>query len=126
MSQKNATQALKNTLFLYVRMFVVMIIGLYTSRVVLSTLGFEDFGIYNVVGSVVIFFSFLNSALTNATSRYLTFELGTGEKKRLDETYSMAINSHLILAAVLFVVMEAGGVWFVNHRLNIAPERMEA
>jgi O-antigen/teichoic acid export membrane protein len=126
MSQKNATQALKNTLFLYVRMLVVMIIGLYTSRVILSTLGFEDFGIYNVVGSVVIFFSFLNAALTNATSRYLTYELGTGDRKRLNETYSMAINSHLILALGLFVLMEAGGVWFVNHRLNIAPERMTA
>ena len=126
MSQKNATQALKNTLFLYVRMLVVMIIGLYTSRVILSTLGFEDFGIYNVVGSVVIFFSFLNSALTNATSRYLTYELGKEGHQRLDATYSMAVNSHLILAAVLFVVMEIGGVWFVNHRLNIAPERMTA
>ena len=126
MSQQNATQALKNTLFLYVRMLVVMIIGLYTSRVILSTLGFEDFGIYNVVGSVVIFLSFLNSALTNATSRYLTFELGAGDQQKLNETYSMAINAHFILAVALFIVMEVGGVWFVNHRLNIAAERMTA
>lgn len=126
MSQENATKALKNTLFLYIRMFVVMIIGLYTSRVILNTLGFEDYGIYNVVGSVVVFFSFLNAALTNATSRYLTYELGAGDKRRLCETYSMAINAHVILALALFVVMEIGGVWFVNHKLVIAPERMTA
>ena len=83
MSRVDAHRALKNSLFLFVRMVVVLIIGLYTSRVVLRTLGFEDYGIYNVVGSVVMFFTFLNTALTEATSRFLTYELGRGDPGKL-------------------------------------------
>lgn len=126
MSRVDAHRALKNSLFLFVRMVVVLIIGLYTSRVVLRTLGFEDYGIYNVVGSVVMFFTFLNTALTEATSRFLTYELGRGDPGKLGRTYSMAINAHIMLALLMVIILEAGGVWFVNHRLNIAPERMTA
>ncbi len=126
MAQADAERALKNSVFLFVRMAVVLVIGLYTSRVVLRTLGFEDFGIYNVVGSVVLFFTFLNTALTGATSRYLTYELGSGTPDSLQKTYSMAINAHLILAGLMLILLETGGVWFVNHRLNIPEERMIA
>ena len=126
MSQVDAHRALKNSLFLFARMVVVLFIGLYTSRVVLRTLGFEDYGIYNVVGSVVLFFTFLNTALTGATSRFLTYELGGGDPQKLRRTYSMAVNAHIMLALLMVLLLEAGGVWFVNHKLNIAPERMTA
>lgn len=126
MSQQAAKRALKNSVFLFVRMVIVLLIGLYTSRVILRELGFDNFGIYNVVGSVVIFFSFLNAALTNATSRYLTFELGTGNIENLRRTYTMAIKAHIILAAALFIALEIAGVWFVNNKLNIDADRINA
>lgn len=124
MDQSDAKRALKNSVFLFIRMVVVLAISLYTSRVVLQTLGFDDYGIYNVVGSVVLFFGFLNTALTGATSRFLTFELGADDGERLRKTYSMAINAHLILALIMIVLLEAGGIWFVNNKLNIPEERM--
>lgn len=121
-----AQQIVRNTVYLYIRMFLVMGVTLYTSRVVLRVLGFEDFGIYNVVGSVVLFMSFLQAALRNATFRYITYELGKGEIEQLNITYSMAVNTHVILAFALFLVMEIGGVWFINSTLNISPERLSA
>jgi len=127
MNQNEGTkQVLKNTSFLYLRMIIVMLVSLFTSRIVLRTLGFEDFGIYNVVGSVVVFLGFLQAALRNATFRYLTYELGKPEDRHLDELYSMAINSHLILSGILLLVMEVGGVWFINAKLNIASDRLFA
>lgn len=125
MSNKSQ-QIAKNTIYLYLRMFLVMGVSLYTSRVILRVLGFEDFGIYNVVGSVVVFMSFLQAALRNATFRYITYELGKGDLQRLKETYSMAINCHIVLAITLFVIMEIGGVWFLNSKLNISPDRLTA
>lgn len=107
-------------------MILVLIVNLYVTRIVLRNLGVEDFGIYNIVGSVVIFFSFLRMALTNATSRYLTFELGRNNKQGLQEVYSMAINCHIILSAILFVVLEIVGVWTLNAKLNIPESRMFA
>lgn len=126
MGQDKSKVLAKNIGFLYLRMFVIMFVSLFTSRIVLKTLGFEDFGIYSVVNSVVVFFSFLQHALRNATSRYITYELGTGDKDRLQKIYSMAINSHLLLALILFVGLEIGGVWFLNHKLNIPSERLDA
>lgn len=126
MSDQNSQRVAKNTLYLFLRMILVMGVSLFTSRVVLKTLGFEDFGIYNVVGSVVVFFSFLQAALRNATYRYLAFELGTGDRKKLTIVYSMAINSHLLLALFLFLLLEIGGIWFLNYKLNIPESRLNA
>lgn len=126
MSESNAQRVAKNTGFLFIRTFLVLLVTLYTSRVVLRTLGFEDFGLYNVVGSVVVFFSFLQAALNNATYRYLAYELGTGDSTKLKQVYSMAINSHGLLAVLVFVLLEIGGVWFLNNKLNIEPERIHA
>ena len=126
MPQESAQRVAKNTAFLFIRMVVVMLVQLYASRVILRTLGFEDFGIYNVVGSVVVFFSFMNTALNNATSRYLTYDLGAGNQNALNQTYSMAIKSHTLLALLLLLIMEVVGVWFVNTHLNIPEERMPA
>ena len=124
-SSKSYTLA-RNTAFLYLRMIIVMLVSLYTSRVILRTLGFEDFGIYNVVGSVVVFMSFLQAALRNATSRYIAYDLGVGDVSKLSRTFSMAVNSHLLLALVFFIGVGAVGEWFVMHKLNIPSERLHA
>lgn len=126
MTESSTKTVAKNTGYLYLRMILVMGVSLFTSRVILRTLGFEDFGIYNVVGSVVVFLSFLQAALRNASFRYLTYELGTGNEVSMRRVYSMAINSHALLALILLVIMEVGGVWFLNNKLNIAGDRLIA
>lgn len=124
--QNRTNIIVSNAIYLYIRMVLVLIVNLYVTRIVLKNLGVEDFGIYNIVGSVVIFFSFFRGALTNATSRYLTFELGRNNKKGLQEVYSMAINCHVILSVILFLVLEFVGVWVLNTQLNIPDKRMYA
>lgn len=127
MADENNTQRIaRNTCFLYIRMMIVMSVSLFTSRVVLHTLGFEDFGIYNVVGSVVVFMSFLQAALRNATFRYITYTIGIRDQTQLKRIFSMAINGHILLALALFILMELGGVWFLNHNLNIDINRLQA
>lgn len=126
MVESNAQRVAKNTGYLFIRTFLVLLVTLYTSRVILQNLGFDDFGLYNVVGSVVIFFGFLQTALNNATYRYLAFELGTGNGEKLRQVYAMAVNSHILLALSLFIILEIGGVWFVNNKLNVAPDRLDA
>ncbi len=126
MAGEDSVRVAKNTGYLFLRMILVLVVGLYTSRVVLRALGFTDFGIYNVVGSVVVFFGFLRLALTNATYRYIVYALGEGDTAKLRKTYSMAINCHVILAVSLLVILEAIGIPVVRHGLNIPPERLPA
>ena len=126
MAESRVNQLARNTFFLYFRMILVFLVTLYTSRVVLKVLGFEDFGLYNVVGGMVVFFSFLKIALTNATYRYLAFSLGENNAKGLKEVYSMAINCHIILAIILWLLMEIVGGWFLNFHLDIPGGRVVA
>lgn len=114
----------RNTIYMFFRMVLVLVITLYTSRVILHTLGVEDFGIYNVVGSVVVFLSFLQTALTSATYRYIAFELGAKNYAGLNKTYSMAINTHLILAILLVIFVELIGSYFIEYKLNIPEDRI--
>ena len=116
----------KNTLALYARMLLVIVVGLYTSRVVLQTLGVDDYGVYNVVGGIVTMIGFLNSALTTASQRFISYELGTGRKERLKGVFSTSVSIHLALALIVFVIAETLGLWFINTHLNIAADRMEA
>lgn len=125
-NQKNTQRIARNTLFMFIRMILVMCVGFFTSRVVLDVLGEDDYGIYNIVGSVVVFLSFFKNALNNATYRFLTFALGKGDKERLWKTFSMAINTHVILAVSLWIILELVGVWFLNNKLNIPTDRMYA
>lgn len=113
----------KNTLYMYVRMLFVMGIGLYTSRVVLSTLGVADFGIYNVVGGVVVFFSFINSAMTTSTQRYLSYELGKPDGN-VSNIFSSCIIIHICLAFFILLVLETIGLWFLNYKMNFPEDRM--
>lgn len=116
----------KNTILLYVRMFFVMCIQLYTSRVVLQALGVEDYGIYNVVGGIVTMFAFLNAAMNSSTQRYITFYLGKGDKNELQEVFSNCMFIHAMLAVVIIVLSETVGLWFIYNKMVIPAERMDA
>lgn len=116
----------KNTLLLYIRMFFIMGISLYTSRVILNTLGVEDFGIYNVVGGLVSMFGFLNSSMSAATQRYITFELGKGDEKSLNKIFSLSLQIHVLIAIVTVLLIESVGLWFLYYKMTIPPERMTA
>lgn len=116
----------KNTLFLYFRMLFTMLVSLYTSRVVLQVLGVDDYGIYQTVGGVVAMLSFINGALSTGSSRFLTFELGRGDKEKLKLTFSTTLIIHLALAVLVLIVAETIGLWFVYNKLIIAPERLDA
>ena len=116
----------RNAVMLYIRMFLTMIVGLYTSRVVLNVLGVEDFGTYGVVGGIVAMMGFLNASMSGATSRFLTFELGRGDQKRLADTFSSALIAHMMIALFVLVVAETVGLWFLTHKLVIPAGRMPA
>src|SRR5690554_3642194 len=116
----------KNTLLLYFRMLIILGVRLYTSRIILNTLGVEDYGIYNVVGGIVVMLSFLSSAMSSGTTRFLTFELGRADFSKMAKVFSMSINIHALIAGVIFILAETIGLWFLNTQLNIPPERMNA
>ena len=123
----NKTQQIaKNTVFLYFRMFLTMLIGLYTSRVVLNVLGVENYGVYNVVGGVVGMFALITVAMSSSISRFLTFELGRGDMEQLKRVFSTSLNVQIILSFVIVLATEIIGVWFLNHKMNIPEGRMGA
>lgn len=122
----NNKRIAKNTLMLYFRMMLIMGVTLYTSRVVLEVLGVEDFGIYNVVGGVVVMFGFLNSAMSSATQRFLSFELGRKDYEQLKKVFSLSVTIHALIAVVIFALAETIGLWFLNTQLTIPAERMNA
>ena len=113
----------KNTLFLYIRMGVVLIISLYTTRVILRVLGVEDYGIYNVVAGFVSMFNVLNTTLSNGINRYYNYELGR-EGGDVTNVYNAAVRIQLLTAAILFVLIECIGIWYVNNVMVIPPERI--
>ena len=116
----------KNTIFLYFRMLITMAVGLYTSRVVLNTLGVEDYGINNVVGGVVAMFSLISASISASIGRFITFELGTGNIEKLKRVFSTSVTIQIILAIVVIIVAEIVGIWFLNNKLEIAHDRMVA
>lgn len=116
----------KNTILLYFRMILVMLITLYTSRVVLARLGVNDYGIYNVVGGVVTMFTILSASLSSAISRFLTYELGRKNESRLRVIFSTSVIIQVSLGVFIAVLIETVGVWFLNYRMDISPERMTA
>lgn len=122
----NNKRIAKNTLLLYFRMLFLMAVSLYTSRVVLNALGVEDFGIYNVVGGVVAMFSMLSGSLSSAITRFITYELGTGNRENLKKIFSSAVTIQAGLAVLFILIAEAAGVWFLNVKMNIPDARMAA
>lgn len=125
-TSENNKRIAKNTLLLYVRMLFMMLVSLYTSRIVLNTLGVEDFGIYNVVGGVVSMFGFLNRAMFAATQRYLTFELGKNNFERLKVVFSTSVTIHILISVLVFLLAETIGLWFLYNKMTIPAERMDA
>lgn len=125
-NKENSKRIAKNTLLLYIRLIFTMAVGLFTSRVILATLGVEDYGVYNVVAGFVMMFSFFTSSLGAAISRFLTYELGKGENSKLQRIFSTSVNVQLLLSLAILILAEAIGVWFVNHKLNIPADRLYA
>lgn len=126
MADSNKKRVAKNTLFLYFRMILIMVVSLYTSRVILAQLGIRDYGINNVVGGVVSMFAFLNSSMATATQRFLTYALGKGDGDRLRKTFAASMNIHIFIALVIVLLAETIGLWFVNAKLVIPQDRMFA
>ena len=122
----NNKRIAKNTLILYIRMFVFMAIGFYTSRVILNTLGVEDYGVYNVVGGIVTMFTFINGALASATSRNITFELGTGNKEKLRAVFGTGLTIHGIVSLIIILAAETIGLWLFYQKMQIPVDRMDA
>lgn len=124
--QTNNKTIAKNTIFLYIRMMFTMVVSLYTSRVILQVLGVDDFGIYQTVGGVVGMLQFVNGALSAGSSRFLTYEMGTGNYEKLKRTFSSVLTAHILMALLIVLVAETGGLWFVYNKLVIPAERMDA
>lgn len=122
----NNKRIAKNTIFLYFRMLFLLGVGLFTSRVVLSSLGAQDYGIYNVVGGFISMFTIFNAGLTSATQRFITFDLGKGNLKELRDTFSTCVIIYMMIALVILVFAEVGGVWFLENKLTIPTDRLYA
>lgn len=123
---QNNKRIAKNTLLLYVRMLFMMAVTLYTSRVVLNTLGVQDYGIYNVVGGVVAMFGFINSSMASATQRYITFALGKGDKNNLKKVFSTSLQIHVMISVLIVILGETIGLWFMYEQMKIPADRMNA
>lgn len=122
----NNKRIAKNTILLYIRMLITIAIGLYIGRELLNELGVNDYGIYNVVGGIVAMLAFLNSAMTSASQRFISFELGFNNPKKLNIIFCTSVNIHIIIAIIIFILAETIGLWFLNSHMNIAEERMYA
>lgn len=123
---ENNKRIAKNTLLLYFRMMLIMLVSLYTVRVVLDTLGVIDFGIYNVVGGVVVMFSFLSNTMASASQRFFAFDIGRNDMPQLKRTFSMTVIIYVIIGLIILLLAETVGLWFLNTQMVIPPERMEA
>ncbi len=125
MPGKDNERIAKNTIFLYGRMMLIMLVTLYTSRVTLQVLGIDDYGIYQTVGGVVTFLAFISNALGSGTSRFITYEMGK-EKPQLSQLFATVRMAHIVIAASIVVVGEIVGMWFIHHKLIIPIDRLEA
>ena len=116
----------KNTMLLYGRMGLMMIISFFTARITLEALGVENYGINNVVGGLVSMFSLISSSLTSSASRFITFELGAGNKERLNRIFITSVNIHIVLAVIVVLAIETIGIWFLNNKMVIPADRLTA
>ncbi len=122
----NNKRIAKNTLFLYMRMLLLMAVNLFTSRIILNLLGVDDYGIYNVVGGIIVILSFLNGAMAGGTQRFMNVEMGKRNPAGLKRTFSTAIQIHILVSFIVFIVAETVGLWFLNTHMNIPTGRMAA
>jgi O-antigen/teichoic acid export membrane protein len=124
--KENNKRVAKNTIFLYFRMLLIMAVSLYTVRVVLSVLGVQDYGIFNVVAGIVTMFSFLSGTMTSASQRFFAFELGRNDKLQLKRVFSLSVTIHILIGLIIFFCAETLGVWFLNNKMTIPIERLVA
>ena len=122
----NNKRIVKNTLFLYLRMLLVMVVTLYTSRVVLDLLGFIDYGIYNVVGGIVAMLGFMSSTMSNVVQRFLSFEMGKGNKANVNTIFNISLQVHVVIAFIVLFIMEFIGVWYLENYINLPHDRLNA
>lgn len=125
-SLSNNKRIAKNTLLLYFRMIIIMGVQLYTVRVILNTLGSSDYGLYNVVGGVVTMFAFLSSTMATASQRYFAYEIGKGNKDQLQKTFSMTLLIYCMIGVIILLLAETIGLWFLNNKMTIPPDRLTA
>lgn len=125
-NSSNNKRIAKNTIYLYLRMLVTLVVSLYTSRVILNNLGIEDFGIYNLVAGVLVLFSFISTALRNSTQRFVSFELGLGEKGNTNRIFCMSLQCILLIAIIITIIAETIGLWFIFAKLDIPESRVSA
>ena len=104
----------------------MMVISLYTNRIVLDKLGITDFGIYNVVGGIVVMLGFLSGCMGNSVQRFLSFELGRNNIEQVNKVFNVSLLVHCVIAIVILMAMECGGLWYLNTQMNIPSERMGA
>lgn len=123
---ENNKRIAKNSAYLYIRMLFALVVNLYTSRVILQVMGVEDYGIYSIIGGVVSMFGFFNSAMTNASQRFFSFELGRKDFEKLKRTFSASLSIHLFIALIILFFSETIGLWFVNNKLNFPIDRVVA
>lgn len=116
----------KNTLLLYARMLLLLVVSLYTSRIVLATLGIEDYGIYNVVGGIVTMFTFLNAAMGNSSHRFITYAIGKGDEENLRAIVGTTCSIHWLIAGIILLLAETVGLWFLHYKMIIPEGRMVA
>ena len=116
----------KNTLFLYTRSIFLLIITLYTSRVTLQVLGVEDYGVYNLIAGVVTMFSFLQSTMSKASQRFITYALGERDYEKLRRVFETSVTLHFILAVIMAIIIDVVGMWFIEYKLNIPDGRLDA
>lgn len=122
----NNRRIFRNALFLYFRLILTLVVTLYTSRIVLNSLGIEDFGIYNVVAGIVTMMAFLSWAMSSATQRFFSFEIGKNNKLQLNNVFKMSVNIHFIIILIVVIFLETLGLWFVNNYLVIPIDRLDA
>ena len=121
----NNKTIISNTIFLYIRMLVIIVISLYTTRIVFNTLGIENYGLFNLVASFVVLFSFLNSAMQSGTQRFLNVALSSGEASKVKATFNAALNIHLAIAFLVLIVLESFGLWYLSYQLNIPSDKVD-
>lgn len=126
MPTENNIRIAKNTMYMYLRMFVILLVSLYTTRIVFNTLGVEDYGIYNAVGGIIVFFTFINASLTGASQRYITAEITEGTADSQREVFSSAVVAHLLIGLLIVLLGETVGLWYLNTLMNIPTGRMTA
>ena len=122
----NNKRIAKNTLMLYIRMLFMMGVSLFTSRVILETLGVEDFGIYSVVGGIITMFAFINGGMVSATQRFITFEIGKGNMEKLKSVFSTSLQIHALISLIIVLLGETAGLWFLYEKMVIPEGRMDA